>query len=594
MNISKQRISAASFCSFLNPLFLSVLFCICGVFFPVFASGQDFTIQDFSASILVNTDSSFTVKETITVEFHRPRHGIYREIPYVYRDSLGKTIRTPTALLSVRDGNGAQIRSKVIQSGNAMNIRIGDPDAFVSGRQAYEIFYRVENAILFLDSHDEIYWNLTGNDWKAEINHAEATISLAGEKTTESLAACYTGRVGSSEKSCSYNASGNFAEFRATRSLYPGEGLTVAFGWDKGIVSPPSAFKRFLWLVNLKQNWIFIAPLFSLVLMAILWHGRGRDPKGGEAVTVMYGPPKYHGKPLCPAEVGTLMDETLDSRDITATIVGLAVKGYIKIEERKEEGIIFDAKDYYLLKQKEPDSELSAFERELMTALMGNLPGKIVSDLKNKFYVNLGSLRHTIYGELTRKKYFTFSPDKVRQFYAGAGLITALIGTILFTIFLSDSVGGTRALIAGVFSGLPVFAFAKFMPAKTGAGAAAYMNIRGFEEFLTRAEKDQLIRMKDDNLFSKFFPYAVALNVADNWAKAFEGVYQQPPDWYVSPTGMSVFSPHNFNRSFSSALSNISTVMYSAPRGSGTGSGGSSGGGGFSGGGFGGGGGGSW
>jgi uncharacterized membrane protein YgcG len=594
MKISELSIAASSFCRFRNSLIFSVLFCICGVLFPPHVSGQDFTILDFRADILVSTDSSFTVRETITVEFHRSRHGIYREIPFVYTDSLGKKITTPTKVFSVRDGKGNMLRNKITFDGNAMNIRIGDPDAFVSGRQIYEIFYRVENAILFLDSHDEIYWNLTGNEWKAEIKNAEGSISLGGNKTNEVLAACYMGNPGSTERSCSYTASDNFIEFRANRSLSPGEGFTIAFGWDKGIVAPPSSFKQFIWLINLKQNWIFIIPFLSLVLMILLWHGKGRDPKVRESVAVMYGPPKYNDKPLCPAEVGTLMDETLDPRDITATIVGLAVKGFIKIEERKEEGIIFDSKDYYLSKQKEPDEkELSLFEKKLMSALFGGMPGVMVGDLKNKFYTHIDSLRHTIYSELTNKKFFTVSPDRVRQFYTGAALVTGLTATILLNMLFSDSTGDTRALLAGALSGLPVFAFARFMPAKTRYGSSAYMHTLGFEEFLTRAEKDQLIRMKDENLFSKFFPYALALNVADNWAKAFEGIYQQPPDWYVSPAGMRTFSPRSFNRSFSSAMSNLSTAMYSAPRGSGTGSGGSSGGG-FSGGGFGGGGGGSW
>ncbi len=133
------------------------------------------------------------------------------------------------------------------------------------------------------------------------------------------------------------------------------------------------------WAINPGQNWVFLLPLSSLVFMVTLWYRRERDPEGEEAVTVMYGPPLHNGNPLCPAEVGTLLDETLDRRDITATIVGLAVKGYIKIEEKKEEGILFDSKDYYLAKQKDADGSLSAFERELMSALFSGLQGKMVS-----------------------------------------------------------------------------------------------------------------------------------------------------------------------------------------------------------------------
>ncbi|RPI37004.1 MAG: DUF2207 domain-containing protein, partial [Nitrospiraceae bacterium] len=390
---------------------------------------------------------------------------------------------------------------------------------------------------------------------------------------------------------CTYSTFNNTVEFKAGRNLFPGEGLTIAYGWDKGIVSPPSSFKRFLWAVNLEQNWIFILPLSSLLIMIILWYRRGRDPRVRESVTVMYGPPQFNNAPLCPAEVGTLVDETLDSRDITATIVGLAVKGYIKIEETKEEGIIFDSKDYYLAKQKDADDSLTLFEKKLMSGLFGALKGRMVSDLKNNFYTHINPLKKTIYNELTKKKFFTVSPDNIRHFYTGAGLIIAIAATALINLLFSDSIGETRTFIAGIMSGLPMLGFSKLMPAKTKAGSAAYMEILGFEEFLSRAEKDQLIRMKDENLFSKFFPYALALNVADNWAKAFEGIYQQPPEWYVSPMGARTFSPTSFNRSVSSAMSSLSSAIFSAPRSSGSGF---SGGGGSSGGGFGGGGGGSW
>jgi uncharacterized membrane protein len=160
-------------------------------------------------------------------------------------------------------------------------------------------------------------------------------------------------------------------------------------------------------------------------------------------------------------------------------------------------------------------------------------------------------------------------------------------------LFLSPN-SPAKSIIAAVLAGLPVILFAKYMPAKTRAGTSAYMDVLGFQEFLNRAEKDRLERIGDMNLFSKFLPYAIALDVADNWAKAFEGIYQDPPDWYVAPGGFRTFSPYLFTHSLNSATSGLASAMYSAPRGSGTGGGGGGGGGGSSGGGFGGGGGGSW
>lgn len=556
---------------------------------------QDFTINTFHADIVVHGDSSIMVKEIIKVEFHRSKHGIYREIPFKYIDERGDTLRTPIKVLSVTDNSGREWNYRVTKKGNVIYIRIGDPKKYVSGHQAYAITYRVENAILFFDDHDELYWNVTGNYWWAPIQESSAHVTLARDEISESLwAACYTGSYSSRESDCDFEAYKNSAEFYTLRRLNTKEGFTIAFGWDKGLVSPPSEWKKFLWTINLRENWVFSLPMLSLIVMVWLWRSRGRDPKVRGAVTVMYEPPKHGDKPLIPAEVGTLVDERVDSRDITSTIVGLAVKGYIKIEETKEKGLITDSTDYYLAQIKEPDKELNQFERMIMEYIFpDSVPGRLVSELKNKFYTHLPLLQDTLYEELVKKKYFLRSPQKIRRFYVSAGIIVAVVGFFLALVLASSSMG--KGVLAGILSALPVFAFSRAMPAKTRKGSFAYTRILGFQEFMERAEKDRLERMGDRDLFSKFLPYAIALDVVDNWARAFEGIYQDIPSWYVSSRGFRTFSPSLFSRSISSVTSTMSSAMFSAPRSSGVGGGGGGfSGGGFSGGGFGGGGGGSW
>jgi len=555
---------------------------------PAFA--QYFTINKFHSDMMIDEDSSTIVKETIDVEFHQSRHGIYREIPFQYRDEFGKTITTPTRVLSVTDESGKAWKYQVKKTGPMIHIRIGDAKRYVKGNQTYVITYEVENVILFFDDHDELYWNVTGNYWKAPIKEASATVSLITKKKSKNLmVAGYEGGYGSKEE-CGFEVYENNGKFFTKRGLRMGEGLTIAFGWDKGLVSPPSSWKKFLWAMNLKENWVFLLPIFSFLYMFNRWYQKGRDPRVRESVAVMYEPPKFDNQPLTPAEVGTLIDEKLDPRDITSTIVGLAVRGYIKIEEMKKEGILFDKTDYYLRKVKGPDANVSPFERELMERLLGGSAGIHVSDLKNRFYAHLPELKKTLYGELIRKKYFLSSPEKVRNSYVAAGIVV-LVFAILAFVFLVPNSGG-KSFIAGLLTGIPVLAFAKFMPVKARAGASAYMDVLGFQEFMNRAEKDRLERMGDMNLFSKFLPYAIALDVADNWAKAFEGIYQDQPDWYMSPGGFRTFTPSAFTHSLNSVTSDLGSAMFSAPRGSS--GGGGFGGGGSSGGGSGGGGGGSW
>lgn len=554
---------------------------------------QDFKIDKFHSDIVIKQDSSINVTEYISVIFSTYKHGIYREIPYKYNDEKIGTIITPISILSVTDGNGNKVKYNISRKGNVVNIRIGDPKSHVYGQQTYILSYIVENAILFFDDHDELYWNVTGNYWWAPIREASANINLITTKQSQNLwAACYTGAAGSKETACRFEISNNNGNFITVRNLGIREGFTIAFGWDKGLVFQPTKWKRILWTLNLKENWVFVMPLFSLIIMINLWRRKGKDPEVRNSITVMYEPPKYNNNYISPAEVGTMIDEKLDHRDITSTIVGLAVKGYIQIEEIKKEGLIFDSTDYYLKRIKESDKNLSAFEKMLMDKIFTSdlpVPGRMISEMKNEFYKHLNTLKKTLYEELISKKYFLTSPDKIRQTYTISGFAIMIIFSFIFPLVSNSPLG----FIAGLLTGIPVILFAKAMPVKTKTGAVVYKEILGFREFLSRAEKDRLIRMGDKNLFSKYLPYAIALDVVDNWARAFEGIYQEAPSWYISHTTTGTFRLNSFSKSISLATSSMASAMFSAPRGSGVSSGGGFSGG-SSGGGFGGGGGGSW
>ncbi|UCG61518.1 MAG: DUF2207 domain-containing protein [Candidatus Zixiibacteriota bacterium] len=549
-----------------------------------------FIINNFHADINIHEDGSIVVRETIELTFDRQRHGIYREIPYKYENELGRTVRMPIKILDVRKEDDSKWKYKVSRKGSVVNVRIGDPDVYVRGKQIYVIYYRVENALMFFEDHDELYWNITGNYWDVPIEQATATLNLVSEVlSSQLLTNCYTGSYGRRESDCDYESVGNSATFTALRPLRAREGLTVAFGWDKGIVRPPSAWQQFLIRYNLAENWIYIIPVIVLIFMFNQWYRKGRDPQVRESVVVMYEPPIFDGKELSAAEVGSLIDERMDARDLTGALIGLAVKGYLQIEETKKEGFIslFDSIDYKLIKLKEPDSEISPFEKQLMEALFtGYGTIVMVSKLKNKFYKNLKSLRKTLWSGLKAKKYFDISPATVRSTYVTIAIAFFVAAGLIAKFSLGEL--GMRGVIVSVLVGGIVLAFSRAMPVKTRAGARAHFHVLGFQEFMNRADKDRLERMGKD-IFYKYMPYAIALDVVDHWAEAFEGIYGEPPQWYVSPGGFRSFSPAAFSRTIGQVTSSLGAATFSSPRGSGGG-----GGGGFSGGGGGGGGGGSW
>ncbi|HZW36551.1 MAG: DUF2207 domain-containing protein [Deltaproteobacteria bacterium] len=572
---------------------LLVLLLILLASLPAPARGEDFTIRSFRADIEVRADSSLRIAETIEAVFHRPRHGLYRDIPFRYTDELGKKSVTPIRVVSVTDPSGAAWKYRSSRIGGILRIRIGDADRFVDGRQVYVITYTVENGILPFPDHDELYWNVTGNEWPVPIESAAVAVTVGGDARDLALQTrCYTGPRGSREEACTVSAGSNRASFVSTREFRSGEGMTIVVGWGKGVVRPASAWKTVFYNLNLPENWVFAAPLLSLGFMLVRWHRKGRDPVTGDPLVVAYAPPEETGRPLLPAEIGALIDERLDPKDITASVVDLAVKRYLTIEEKQFPGLVFHKSEYLLRKVKDPGADLPPFERMLMERLFPGAGSEVsVSDLKNTFYKNLDDLKNAAFESLERMKCFAANPSKVKNRYILAGIAILaggwIVGWILKAL-LGD--GFSRAAIAAVLSGLSVILFAPFMPVKTLNGVKTLGRIKGFEEFLMRAEKDRLERMNDQNLFEKFLPYAIALGVSDRWAKAFEGIYQEPPQWYASQGGGGTFRPTAFHHSLDSALSTMSSAMQSAPRSSGSGFSG----GGSSGGGGGGGGGGSW
>jgi hypothetical protein len=575
---------------YLLPFLLSLLPLL---LLPALTRAEFFSIASFRSDIEVRDDSSLRITETIDTVFHRQRHGLFRDIPFRYTDELGKESFTPVRVISVRDASGNAWKHKVERSGGFVRVRIGDPDKFVEGRQVYVIEYSVENGVLSFPDHDELYWNITGNEWDVPIGRVSAHVAVAaGNRPIEVRTRCFTGPRGSREQACTVSPSPNGGTFVSTRAFAPGEGMTVVLGWEKGIVRLAPPWKTHAFRLNLSENWVFLVPILTLAYMLARWYREGRDPSAKGPRVVAYGPPEENGRPLLPAEMGVLLDERFDPRDITASVVNLAVKGRITIEERVTPGLLFDKTDYVMKKTKGPGVELPPFEALLMERLfLEHDPEVSVSDLKQKFFRNIEDLKKSVFEGLERRKLFGANPLAVTEKYRFRGFLIFFAGGGL--ALLATKIGlleGASPVVAAILSGAVVFLLAPYMPVKTVKGVNTLGEIRGFEEFLSRTEKDRLERMKDANLFERCLPYAIALGVSERWAKAFEGIRQEPPRWYVSPGGFDAFRPTSFHDSLDSALSSMTAAMQSSPRSGGSGFSG----GGGSGGGGGGGGGGSW
>jgi len=320
-------------------------------------------------------------------------------------------------------------------------------------------------------------------------------------------------------------------------------------------------------------------------LLFYLWYSRGRDPKGRGTIIAQFDAPDN----LTPAEVGTIIDEKAHKRDISAEIINLAIKGYIKIKRIEVKGI-FKSVDYELFKLKDENSLANPFERELMTSLFKKKIEIKLSSLKDKFYKDLKKVEKEIYESIVSKGYFLKNPNKVRGTYIGIGF------AILVLSWFSGPIFNWFGVVNIAISGILVIIFSFFMPKKAKKGVLAKEYILGLKNYLTVAEKDRIkfhnAPEKNPEHFEKLLPYAMVLGVEKEWAKQFENIYDQQPSWYNDPSHAH-FTAFVLASSLNSFQTKANTTLTSRPSSASSGSSGF-GGGGFSGGGFGGGGGGSW
>lgn len=561
------------------------------------------TVTSFQSTIDIQGDGTLFVEEIIMVDFkNEPHHGIIRTIPLEYKGSWGEqlNLRFEFKNLWQNEDQNTPVPVEISYSNGNVDLKIGDADVYVTGLQIYELEYTIQRAFAFQHpTHDEIYWNVTGDAWEMPIESVQATVRAPFNFKPEDLKAeCYTGSYGSGSQECSFDIEGSSISYDNTQALAPREGLTIVAGFPKGFFKRPSEFQQALWF--LADNWGLFVPIIVFGIFFALWWHRGRDA-ASERDTIV---PEYKApEGLTPAEAGTLLDERLDMQDISATIVDLAVRGYIKIIEKKDKKLFFTDTNYefVLLKDVLQDDTLKAYEREILQAIFGPAPQINdrcdLSDLKNSFYRFLPTINSKVYQSVVKDGYFTTSPEQIRNLYLGIG-----IGLVTFTFvllgFLLQSGFSVTLPIGLILSGIIIVVFSRIMPARTSKGVEMKRRILGLEEFIRTAEKDRLKFQEKENIFEKILPFALALGVADKWAKAFEGLAITPPSWYQGSTGFGPnFTTYVFVRHMQQLSRDMNTVFQSAPRSSGSGgawSGGSGFGGGFSGGGFGGGGGKAW
>ena len=557
---------------------------------PGVVAPQDDVATRFHVDFTVNPDGSIDVAEHIRWHFPQgeERHGIERYIVVRagYGDSGEQYREYPISDISASSPSGAPSQVGVTDApdGRSVRIRVGDPNRTVTGVQQYVVRYHLDSIVNGFPDHAELYYNLVDTSNNAVYHDVSATVTGPAASTQ---AACFYGEQGAVDR-CQATP-GPTAQFSATESL-PGHGVSILVSLprdaftgslepvvhegqvsdDGGSIVTETGSKA---LGALATGAGVTLPLLAAALMGTLVWTRGRDEQyagltpglrpamgdtgevvrgGSRVVAVQFTPPEG----VQPGMVGTVIDETVNTVDVAATIVDLAVRGRLSIQEIGKGS--FGRKDWRLTRTQPTEAQaatpLKIYEAELLDGIFsGGAQVVDLSDLKNKFKPTLERVERAMYDEVVQRGWFRRSPQAQRSgwtFLGGAMMVAPVAGFFWFGGALRrlGSAGGLPvppgfALAGGCFlAGLIVFFLGKRMAARTADGSAVLAQSEGFKQYLVTAEANQIKWEEAQDIFSRYLPYAIVFGVASQWAATFEKVAAAAaaaghtlatPLWYV-------------------------------------------------------------
>lgn len=625
---------------------------------PIFNTQE--RITNFASSILINEDASLTITEVIRVYANAEeiKRGIYRDFPTKYKDTNGLNYRTTFEVLEVkRDDLAEDWHTEPLTNGT--RLYIGNSAVYLDpGYYTYTIKYTTNGQIGYFDSHDELYFNVTGNGWSFPIESVLTTVQLPnGVETNTIKTQAYTGYSGEQKtdyvaNSYSDLAGVRYVSFKTLNALQPKEGLTIVVGWPKGLIYQPTQLQRMATLAV--QNIVPMVGLFLLFLIfsyyAIVWTKYGRDPENSDPIIVRFG---IDGN-ISPAAVRYIHKMGFDKQTMTAALVSMAVKGYLKIKEAKKEFTIeLVAPDKTRLSDDEKALAEVLFKSDATEFKFKNTNASKVSKAITAMKVTLEQNYLNTYFKLNRN--FLIIPVVINLLFLtlvsfghpeslffvfwlaiwSVGVVAMLVSFgkpffdslrsrisfkpeivagVLFSIpfvVAEIVVLGIFANSVGLFSATIIFMmfilniFGSYaMKARTPLGRKVENEILGLKQYLVAVEspryQSKINYETPDNLkvYEKYLPFAIALDVEPLWTGRFKTQISEAQ--LTDSEGLRSYNDLGFYsgaKGLTGALSTGFTSAISAsanPPGSSSGFGGSGGSGGSSGGGGGGGGGGGW
>ncbi len=536
------------------------------------AQGDIVTYPRYDMDFQIQTDGSVLTTETQTVDFKgTTRRRGFTDIPLVNVGNItdvsvsepgGQPYRNSS---SGDPGTFTATRERAANGDPVMRITLNfQPTA---GQKTFLIKYRLNDALRIADAGDQFYWAALRSGRVGPIENSRVTVALPQAVDSSQIRA--EGSVDGRTSIQGTVRNGQTIEYNI-RNLPSNAQFETRVQFPHGIVNAqPPAWQNQVEQTELDaERAANIAATINLagivfgglilfgggLTLLLAYYSRGRDPQTTAAsdVRIVREPPSN----LRPAVVGTLLDEKAAPQDVVSTLVDLANRNVLNIEEARNDKLVGSDLDFkFKIEDRQAISGLLPYEQTLMNVLFGESDEFMMSELKGRFYSGMPTWESDLYNEVVRQRLFVANPEQVRKRYRRIGGALAGLGAVvLFVGLCVGMIAGALAFLPGaslLIIGLIMMAVASAMPKRTVEGVRQTVVWRAFRDYLANIEQYEPVE-RAKQVFQAYLPYAVAMGIDQTWVRKFAQVGTPVPEWYKglgvpqgfpAPTGGPVIFP---------------------------------------------------
>lgn len=231
-------------------------------------------------------------------------------------------------------------------------------------------------------------------------------------------------------------------------------------------------------------------------------------------IAVAFTPPRD----VAPGVGGVVVDNLPEARDVTATVLDLAVRGWLTVRAVEVEG---GRRDWELTKRDQaPNDTVRPFESRLYDELFREGPVTTLGGVAARPDRPLARTRDDLESAAWEQGWYEHvgAPPYVR-------VVIVLVGILVAFLMIQTGTGlGFVSALLVVFGTVLAFQGFGSKNVRSATGTAARIQVLGFQKYLATAEADQFGFEEAAGIFSRYLPWAIALGVAEHWAKVFAGI----------------------------------------------------------------------